>query len=102
MKEEIEDDLKKLNAEMIRLSVDKELEAYEKILASDIQQLETLYGNLDNWDKAFTLAKNIKFLNWPISRKITNPEKEAAKEERVLIKKRIKYLLQILKMQIKI
>ena len=87
MSEELEDAIKKLQAEKIRLSVESELEAYERVYSSDLQQLETLVGNLDNWDKAFTLANNIEFLKWPVSRKITNPEKDRAKEIRDKIKK---------------
>ena len=85
--EELEDEIKKLQAERQRLSVDSELEAYERIFSSDLQQLETLSSNLDNWDKAHTLANNIEFLKWPSSKKITNPEKDRAKDIRDKIKK---------------
>ena len=87
MGEELEDYIKKLQAERQRLSVEKELEVYEKTISSDLQQLETLSGNLDNWDKAFSLAYDIEFLKWPINKKITNPEKDRAKEIRDKIKK---------------
>ena len=87
MKEELEDEIKKLHAEKQRLSVDSELEAYERIFSSDLQQLEILIENLDTWDKAYTLANNVEFLKWPSTRKITNPEKDRAKEIRDKIKK---------------
>ena len=87
MGEELEDYIKKLQAERQRLSVEKELEVYEKTISSDLQQLETLSGNLDNWDKAFSLAYDIEFLKWPINKKITNPEKDRAKDIRDKIKK---------------
>ena len=87
MSEDLEDEIKKLQAEKRRLSVESELEAYERILKSDLQQFETLAGNLDNWDKAYTLANSVEFLKWPISKKITNPEKDRAKEIRDKIKK---------------
>lgn len=87
MKEELEDCIKKLKSENLRLSVDKELETYEKIILSDIQQLEMVMGNLDNWDKAYNLVNNVEFLKWPSSRKITNPEKDRAKSIRDKIKK---------------
>ena len=87
MSEDLEDENKKLQAEKRRLSVESELEAYERILESDLQQLETLASNLDNWDKAYTLANSVEFLKWPISKKITNPEKDRAKEIRDKIKK---------------
>ena len=87
MKEELEDNIKKLKSEERRLSVDKELESYEKILTSDIQQLEMVLGNLENWDKAYLLANQVEFLKWPSSRKITNPEKDNAKKIRDKVKK---------------
>ena len=87
MSEELEDEIKKLKAERKRLSLETELEPYERIISSDLQQLETLAGNLDNWDKAYTLANNIEFLKWPSSKKITNIEKDRAKEIRDKIKK---------------
>ena len=87
MKEELEDDVKKLKSEKIKLSVDKELEAYERIISSDIQQLETLSVNLENWDKAYVLSNNVEFLKWPVSKKITNPEKDKAKIIRDQVKK---------------
>ena len=76
MKEELEDDIKKLKSEQRRLSVEKELEAYERVISSDIQQLETLYQNLDKWDKAYSLAQNIEYLKWPSQRKIVSMEKD--------------------------
>ncbi len=87
MKEELEDCIKKLKSEHLRLSVDKELETYEKVILSDIQQLEMVIGNLDSWDKAYNLVNNVEFLKWPSSRKITNPEKDRAKSIRDKIKK---------------
>ena len=87
MKEELEDNIHKLEAERKRLSVEKELESYEKIVASDIQQLETLLCNLENWDKAYLLANQVEFLKWPSSRKITHPEKDKAKKIRDKVKK---------------
>ncbi len=87
MKEELEDNLNKLKAEEKRLSVEQELEAYEKVMASDIQQLETIYANLENWDKAYLLANQVEFLKWPSARKITNPEKDNAKKIRDKVKK---------------
>ena len=87
MKEELEDSIKKLNSEKIRLSVEQELEEYEKILKSDIGQLEMVLANLENWDKAYYLVNKVEFLKWPSSRKITNPEKDKAKDIRDKVKK---------------
>ena len=90
MKEELEDCIKKLKAEEKRLSVESELEQYERVILSDIQQLEMVYGNLENWDKAYSLINNVDFLKWPISRKITNPEKDRAKTIRDKVTKDFK------------
>ena len=87
MGEELEDDIKKLSQEQKRLSVESELESYERVISSDLQQLEMLKVNLDSWDKAYNLALNIEFLKWPSNRKITNPEKDKAKDLRDKIKK---------------
>ena len=87
MKEELEDNIKKIGAEIRRLEVEPELDIYAKTLNSDIVELEILYANLDSWDKAFQIANNIKFVKWPSSRKITSEEKEKAKSIRDKIKK---------------
>ncbi len=52
---------KKLQAEEKRLSFESELEQYERIILSDIQQLEMVYANLENWDKAYSLINNVDF-----------------------------------------
>ena len=90
MKEELEDCIKKLKAEAKRLSVESELEQYERVILSDIQQLEMVYGNLENWDKAYSLVKNVDFVRWPASRKITNQEKDRAKAIRDKVTKDFK------------
>ena len=90
MKEELEDCIKKLQAEEKRLSFESELEQYERIILSDIQQLEMVYANLENWDKAYSLINNVDFLRWPSSKKITNPEKDKAKAIRDKVTKDFK------------
>ena len=90
MKEELEDCIKKLKAEAKRLSVESELEQYERVILSDIQQLEMVYGNLESWDKAYSLINNVEFLRWPSSKKITNSEKDNAKAIRDKVTKDFK------------
>ena len=90
MKEELEDCIKKLESEEKRLSVENELEQYERVINSDINQLKMVYENLENWDKAYKLINNVEFLKWPISRKITNPEKDRAKSIRDKVTKDFK------------
>ena len=90
MKENLEDSIKKLKAEETRLSFESELEQYERIILSDIQQLEMVYANLENWDKAYSLINKVDFLRWPSSKKITNPEKDKAKAIRDKVTKDFK------------
>ena len=90
MKEELEDCIKKLKAEERRLSFESELDQYERVINSDISQLEMVYGNLETWDKAYSLINNVEFLKWPVSRKITNPEKDRAKALRDKVTKDFK------------
>lgn len=90
MKEELEDCIKKLKAEERRLSFESELTQYERVINSDISQLEMVYGNLEKWDKAYSLINNVEFLKWPVSRKITNPEKDKAKALRDKVTKDFK------------
>jgi len=87
MHEELEDEIKKLQSEKKRLEVEVELESYLRVINSDICELETLNANLDTWDKAYTIAKKIEFIKWPVSKKITNPEKDNAKAIRDKVKK---------------
>ena len=90
MKENLEDSIKKLKAEETRLSFESELEQYERIILSDIQQLEMVYANLEKWDKAYSLINKVDFLRWPSSKKITNPEKDKAKAIRDKVTKEFK------------
>ena len=90
MKEELEDCIKKLKVEEKRLSFESELEQYERVITSDIGQLEMVYGNLENWDKAYNLINNVEFIKWPVSRKIINPEKDKAKAIRDKVTKDFK------------
>lgn len=87
IKEELEDDIKKLQSEKIKLEFENDLEQYLSVINSDIEQLQTLNANLDKWDKAYSLAGSIEFLKWPVSRKITNPLKDEVKIVRDKVKK---------------
>ena len=77
MKEELEDGIKKLKAEVKRLSVEKNLESCIRVIQSDIVQYETLYANLDNWDKAYDIANKIDPSRWSAPRKV---ESDAIKD----------------------
>ena len=89
VKEIIEDGEIKLETEKEIISRYDELMIYYKILEDDIEQIELLKSNLDNWDKAYELAQNIKFKTWTSNKKITLEEKDIAKEVRDEVKKSI-------------
>ncbi len=85
MKEELIDDIAILESEIKKLSLEKELLIYQKILENDIIELQTLLANLNNWDKAYTIAQNIEFIRWS-GPKTELEEKEIAKEIRNNVK----------------
>ena len=89
VKEIIEDGEIKLETEKEIITRYDELMIYYKILEDDIEQIELLKSNLDNWDKAYELAQNIKFKTWTSNKKITLEEKDIAKEVRDEVKKSI-------------
>ena len=78
-----------IKAKMI-LSKYPELDKFERTIDSDIEKLEELKNNLDSWDKAFEISKNIKFNKWPSDKKIVFEEKEIAKIIRDSVKKKMK------------
>ena len=61
----------KLESEKNNLAKYSELQKYFLIINDDIEQLEMLKANLDSWDKAYTIASNIKFKTWTADKKIT-------------------------------
>ncbi len=88
VKEEVIDSI--LNLEKIekRLSLEPELESSYQTIRKDIEQLENLKNNLNNWDKSYEIANNIKFVSWP-NKKSTLEIKEQAKNVRDEIKKKM-------------
>ena len=89
IREELIDDISILESEARKLSVESELLVYQKILESDIQELQTLNSNLDNWDKAYTIANSIEFIRWS-GPKTDLAEKDVAKGIRDAVKKKFK------------
>ena len=96
IEEELIDDIKVLeNLKEECLKYDD----FEKIidtLEQDINMLETLKINLDNWDKAYEISTNKLFKTW-VSPKSSNPFKDEAKTIRDSVKekcnKKIKSIL---------
>ena len=89
IKEEIIDDIAILESEAKKLSVESELLIYQKIIENDIVEFETLLKNLDNWNKAYTIANSLEFIRWS-GPKTDLPEKENAKNIRDTVKKKFK------------
>lgn len=85
VKEEIEDDITVLQDVQDSLSYDEDLEAFRQIIESDIKQLRALYSNLDNWDSAYQISQNIKFMIWS-RKKVESEIKDEAKKIRDSVK----------------
>ena len=78
-----------LEAEARKLSVEKELILFQKTIENDIYELQNLLANLDNWNKAFSIANSVDFITWPRN-KVDSMEKENAKNIRDSVKKKFK------------
>ena len=83
----------KLESEKNNLAKYLELQKYFLIINDDIEQLEMLKANLDSWDKAYTIASNIKFKTWTADKKITLEAKDIAKATRDAVKESLKKVL---------
>mgnify|MGYP004536233875 FL=1 len=90
VEEILQDSETKLEAEKNNLAKYPELIKYFQIINDDIEQLEMLKINLDSWDKAYTIAQNIKFKTWVSDKKITLEAKDIAKATRDTVKESIK------------
>ena len=71
------------------MEYEKELEIFKQIMESDIKQLSTLKENLNNWNKAYEIAQNIKFTAWS-RKKVESEIKEEAKNVRDSVKDKFK------------
>lgn len=87
MDEELTDDITILEDALESLQYDIELEDFKQTIETDIKQLSTLKQNLNNWDKSYEIAQNIKFTTWP-RKKVESEIKEEAKSIRDNVKKK--------------
>lgn len=87
MEEELIDDIAILEDVLETLQYEKELEDFKQTIEVDIKQLNTLKQNLNNWDKSYEIAQNIKFTTWP-RKKVESEIKEEAKNIRDNVKKK--------------
>ena len=89
MDEELTDDLVILEDAVKGMEYEKELEIFKQIIESDIKQLTTLKENLNDWNKAYEIAQNIKFIAWS-RKKVESEIKEEAKKIRDSVKDKFK------------
>ena len=87
VEEELIDDISILKNVEENLLLEPELEKYYQAIRNDIERLENLKNNLDNWDRAYMIAANKDFVDWP-RQKINSPQKEQAKKIRDDVKKK--------------
>ena len=88
VEEELIDDITALQDIEDSLSFDPELNKFWQTIRSDIDMLQTLKNNLDNWDRAYEISKNINFVTGP-RKKIESSIKEEAKIIRDDVKKKL-------------
>ena len=89
IKEELQDDIAILEAQAKRLSVEPDLLLFQKTIENDVVELKTLFGNLENWNKVYSIANSVDFITWPRN-KVDSIEKENAKNVRDSVKKKFK------------
>ena len=87
MQEELIDDIAILTDSIEGLEYETDLEEFKQTIESDIKQLTILKENLNNWDKAYEIAQNIKFITWP-RKKIESEIKDEIKKIRDNVKKK--------------
>ncbi len=92
LEEEIIDDISILEKVAIGLEREPELEKFYQTIRNDLDELEGLKKSLNNWDKAYKIGKEIKFVTWP-RQKIESEIKEKAKEIRDEVKKKLTKIL---------
>lgn len=87
MDEELTDDIAILTDSIEGLEYENDLEEFKQTIESDIKQLTILKENLNNWDKSYEIAQNIKFITWP-RKKVESEIKDEIKSIRDNVKKK--------------
>ena len=95
IEDELVDGISFLQSAARMISFNTELEKFFKTIRNDIDMLENLKNNLDNWDKAYEINTNLKFVTWPRN-KVDSLEKDEAKSIRDSVKENLKMLNNIL------
>lgn len=90
--EELADSIYSLESISNKLSLEPELDKFWLIIRDDIDKLQGIKNNLDNWDKAYEINQIFKFETWP--RQASHlPLKDEAKNIRDEVKKKTKKVL---------
>ncbi len=92
IEEELIDDITSLQETEKNLSYDPELDKFQQTIRNDIDMLQNLKNNLENWDNAYEIRENIKFITWP-RKKVESEIKEQAKAVRDDVKKKLNKVL---------
>ena len=95
IEDELVDGISFLQSAAKILEFNPDLEKFFQTIRSDIDMLENLKDNLDNWDKSYEINSNLKFVTWPRN-KVDSLEKEEAKAIRDSVKENLKMLNNIL------
>ena len=95
IKEDLTDGITSLESTRKLLYDNKDLEGYLKIIEHDIDMLNNLKANLNNWDNAYEINKVLEFIKWS-GKRIDSKEKEEAKNIRDSVKDNLKVLDNIL------
>ena len=95
IKEDLTDAITSLESARKLLYDNKDLEGYLKIIEHDIDMLNNLKANLNNWDNAYEINKVLEFIKWS-GKRIDSKEKEEAKNIRDSVKDNLKVLDNIL------
>ncbi len=90
--EELTDSIYSLESISHKLSLEPELDKFWLTIRDDIDKLQGIKNNLDNWDKAYETNQIFKFETWP--RQASHlPLKDEAKNIRDEVKKKTKKVL---------
>lgn len=92
VEEEIIDGLSALETVANDLSYEPELEKFWQTIRTDIDMLQALKSSLKNWDQAYQMNQELKFVTWP-RQKVELAVKEQAKEIRDEVKKKLSKVL---------
>ena len=93
--DELIDGISFLKSAAKTLEVNPDLEKFFQTIRNDIDMLNNLKNNLNNWDKAYEINTNLKFVTWPRN-KVDSLEKDEAKSIRDSVKENLKVLDNIL------